>query len=93
MGVAPRQEKSLYDECRAQLEDALGILTADSQSPCYFDPRSKRQAETWEAEVNFRHINRPFFDLEDGGMSVVVDIVEARVAIQLDFLTALSWVT
>ena len=36
VGFAPRQEKSLYDECRAQLEDALGILTADSQSPCHF---------------------------------------------------------
>ena len=24
------------------------------------DPRSKRQAETWEAEVNFRLIHRPF---------------------------------
>ena len=41
------------------------------------DPRSKRQAETWEAEVNFRLIHRPFF-LEDGGMSIVVDIIEAR---------------
>ena len=31
-----RQEKSLYDECRTQLKDAVGNMTTDSQSPSHF---------------------------------------------------------
>ena len=41
VGATARQEKSLYDECRAQSQDALGILTIDSQSRRHFGKERK----------------------------------------------------